>query len=197
MNYKKIRDFVGFSINGIKVLEKTDKHDPQNRRIYKCQCHCGIIFETSNQNFYHKRFTSCGCLAINRDGKTENERRKDLKGAWWLHKPGHPNSNPKGWIREERLVMANSLDRPLKSNESVRHKNGILDDNRLENLEVWEDAIPLNLQKRQDLIDFCVSYLNEYVPALLSTEAVKHLELLDNQDLKIAALKHELEGLED
>ena len=195
MQPKKFRDFVGFTINGIQVLERTDRHDPQNRIIYRCKCHCGIIFETSNQNFYHKKFKSCGCLSINREGKTVNERRKDPKGYWWVYKPGHANSNPKGWIREERLIMANQLGRPLNPNESVRHKNNIVEDNRPDNLEIWEDAIPLSLQKRLDIIDFCVSYLFEYSRDYLSPDAIRRLQKIDNQDIKIESLKNELEGL--
>src|ERR1035437_4004047 len=137
MDSKKIRNFIGLCINGIQVLEKTDRKDKQGRIIYKCKCHCGIIFKTPCHNFYHKKFTSCGCLAINKEGKTIDQRRKDTKGYWWIYQPGHPNSNRKGWIREERLIISNKLQRPLKLSESVRHKNNIINDNREDNLEIW------------------------------------------------------------
>lgn len=63
-------------------------------------------------------------------------RIKDRLGYIQIWKPKHPNAKMAGYIHEHRLVISESLGRPLESWEQIHHKNGIKDDNRIENLQI-------------------------------------------------------------
>lgn len=67
-------------------------------------------------------------------------------------------------IREHRAVMEDLLGRPLESFEDVHHKNGVRDDNRPENLELWVRSPG---QRAEDLIRFVVTHYRDEVLTLL------------------------------
>lgn len=71
---------------------------------------------------------------------------------------------------EHRLVMEQMIGRPLIKGETVHHKNGIRNDNRPENLELWSEAQPYG-QRVSDKVAYALEVLARYAPELLSKEA--------------------------
>ena len=105
----------------------------RKRRKY-CSRKCsGDAFNANNPDFF--KGENGGHW---KGGKIKN------KGYILIHSPEHPacQGNKRKYVAEHRLVMENHLGRYLQSSESVHHKNGVKDDNRLENLELWGKSHP-------------------------------------------------------
>lgn len=87
----------------------------------------------------------------------------DAKGYRILYRPEHPNATKKGALREHTLVMSEYLGRPLLPHENVHHKNGVKDDNRLENLELWTTQQPSG-QRVEDKLAWAYEFIKLYDP---------------------------------
>jgi hypothetical protein len=72
----------------------------------------------------------------------------------------HPRSD-KGKIFEHVLVMEQQLGRYLHPGENVHHKNGVRNDNRPENLELWIVSQPAG-QRPEDLVKWAKEILERY-----------------------------------
>lgn len=66
-----------------------------------------------------------------------------------------------------RIVMEAHLGRGLKRHETVHHINGVRDDNRIENLELWSSWQPAG-QRITDKVNWARDLLKEYAPELLT-----------------------------
>jgi HNH endonuclease len=76
-------------------------------------------------------------------------------------------------VLEHRYIMEQNLGRPLRDGknsekrETVHHKNGVRNDNRLENLELWVGDHGLG-QKVEDLTNHYIEILRKYKPEALA-----------------------------
>ena len=117
---------------------------------------CGVTFlrRKSRANPYHSR----SCSSLNNGApkwghglpnpRWNGGRTETLQGYIKLLRPDHPNAAADGYVLEHRYVMAEHLGRPLDSHEEVHHKNGVRDDNRIENLELWMKSQPPGIRVR-------------------------------------------------
>ena len=94
-------------------------------------------------------------------GNNKGGRIKDKNGYISVWQPNHGNSRSAGYVHEHRLIMSNILNRPLERHENVHHINGVRDDNRIENLELWTTQQPSG-QRVEDKISWAIKFLKGY-----------------------------------
>lgn len=79
-------------------------------------------------------------LKGNKHPRWKGGRIEMSHGYVGVYSPNHPYRSKANYVLEHRLIVEASLGRFLEPKEVVHHKNGIRNDNRIENLSVMSSA---------------------------------------------------------
>lgn len=169
------RNLIGQTFGRLTVIKEAGRNRVSHIQ-WLCECTCGTSKVILGGNLRAGRTKSCGCLQREISSKIMSERIRNTgprhhnwKGGRFQSNHGyvfildrqHENSNHLGYVLEHVKVMSKIIGRPMLPKETIHHKNGIRNDNRPENLELWASSHPPG-QRIEDLLTYAREILEKY-----------------------------------
>lgn len=150
---KKLLDLTGLEFGEWYVIERAPSHGTNT--AWWCLCSCGTVASVTSGALRRAIAKKCkDCQAAGQSSWLE-------EGYRLLYYPKHPNARKNGRVAEHTVVMSKALGRAILPGETVHHKNGVRDDNRIENLELWVSHQPSG-QRPADLVEWAHEILRRY-----------------------------------
>ncbi len=103
----------------------------------------------------------CRSVVAESNGNWKGGRTRHKAGYIMVRAPGHPRATSGPYVFEHILVAEDLLGRYLHDGETVHHRNGVRDDNRPENLELWTTPQPSGIRV-SDAIGWAYALLEQY-----------------------------------
>lgn len=130
---------------------------PSKTALY-CRLHAARLYRTGNVGPAHAKRADHG-----KRRKVSDEGYVVISGSRY---PGGPAN---GGVLEHRAIMEACLGRPLLKEERVHHINGIKDDNRPSNLELWTVSHPSG-QRVVDILHWAKLFIARYDTPEITSE---------------------------
>lgn len=121
-----------------------------------------IVCKFCNKTKHSKRYQSCAkCSNMLKPDYGTGKYKKN--GYLMVFQKGHPRAsgNKGNYVFEHILVMEKHLGRYLLDGENVHHRNGVKDDNSIENLELWTKPQPAGIRAK-DAYSWALSVVARY-----------------------------------
>ena len=146
--------------SALTVMSRSFFDPSDGKRKVFVRCYCKKVVLARTDGLRHGFNKSCGCKPF------ASRRYVNKSGYIDLWEPDHPNATKQGKVLEHVKVMSGIIGRPLLPGENVHHKNGVRDDNRPENLELWSTSQPKG-QRVEDKVAWAKELLSLYEPEAL------------------------------
>ncbi|MDF0681539.1 MAG: HNH endonuclease signature motif containing protein [Candidatus Nitrosocosmicus sp.] len=130
------------SLENVIVLKKSNSFV-----LGYCRCGCSNRIKIRTGGYLRKYVIGHQALG-EKNANWNNGTTINDSGYVMTLRPDHPNVQRNRYVREHRNVMEKHVGRYLKKSEVVHHKNGNKQDNRIENLQVLNNAYHVSLHMK-------------------------------------------------